>query len=89
MCFPHETKRAAHSAEVVASRRPRRDAEHVRVDATLHACRGTFDDDPASQGRVQARSWTWPALYTPPGHAVSRAVEQFAEQHLSGRFSSI
>jgi hypothetical protein len=37
---------------------------------------------------LRQRTWR-AALYTPPGHAVSRAVEQFAEQHVSGRFSSI
>ena len=42
----------------------------------------------ASEGRVQARSRTWPALYTLPGEAFSRAVERFAEQHVSGLNSS-
>jgi hypothetical protein len=41
------------------------------------------------KGRVQARSRTWPALCTFPANAVSRAVERFAEQHVSGQFSSI
>ena len=38
----------------------------------------------ASEGRVQARSRTWPALCPIPGEAFSRAVERFAEQHVSG-----
>ena len=29
----------------------------------------------ASEGRVQARSRTWPVLYTTPGDAVSRDVD--------------
>jgi hypothetical protein len=33
----------------------------------------------ASEGRVRRRSRTCGMLYTPPGEAVSRAVERFAE----------
>jgi len=32
----------------------------------------------AWEGRVQASSRSWPVLYTPPGHAVSRAATRGA-----------
>ena len=77
------------AGNVLVSERGERRVVDDRRETARAPQRGCRAGDPAWEGRVQARSRTWPALYAPPGHAVSRAVEQFAEQHVSGRFSSI
>jgi hypothetical protein len=43
----------------------------------------------AWKGRVQASSRSWPVLYTPPGHAVSRAVDPGTRPQVFGRDSMI